>query len=154
MSAIPSEFGPVILNEAQRRHFGVLLGMLEDTLFAIERIAREDTEPARLRGVEHDLPGGFEAEMQREFAPVRARLHALADGLGLDMRLESDARRAHALLMAAIVRLEDSTSDRVRGYGAVDPSVSRVMDPVIGEMHASLTRLAARLAAPDGRREG
>lgn len=135
----------VVLTEAQRRHFAVLAMMLEETLAEMEEIARGGSPEGRLVAHEHDLPADFPDAMAPVLERVRAVLGRLVDMLSLEARPISDARRMNALLITSVVRLEDSTSRKIRGYGVVHPSVARDLDPLLGDIHRDLAQLANRL---------
>lgn len=109
MEHATTDLGKVVLNEPQRRHFAVLLGMLEETLREVERMAS----------------GGATA--------------------GLSRPSSTTCRRSLPLLITSVMRVEDSTSDKLRGYGAVHPSVARAVDPVVREIHDGLAAVAAEL---------
>jgi len=141
----------VVLNEPQRRHFAVLLAMLEDTLADVEAIAAGPAASGRLRAQEHDLPRGLDAALRPYVVQLRGELVALADRLGLVGQSHLASRRLQALLLASIVRMEDSTSDRIRGYGAVDESVKREVDPALRRMHATLERMLAAASGAEAR---
>jgi len=138
-----SQIRELVLTEGQRRHFAVLLALLEETLNEVEAIAAGRSRPGKLVRADHDLPPGFAEAMRPYGARIRERIHALADGLDLGSRPRSDARRAQALLLASVVRLEDSAADKLRAYGEVDPRVGRTIGPLIADLHAAFGSLVA-----------
>ena len=54
------------------------------------------------------------------------------------------SERIPAIILKAI-RLEDSLSSQLRGYGEVDPMVERYLDPALKEMARVLNTLASAL---------
>jgi len=142
-----SEIREVVLTEGQRRHFTVLLAVLEETLHDVEAIAAGRSRSGKLVRAEHDLPPGFAEAMRPYTARIRERIRALADGLDVESRRLSDARRTQALLLTSVVRLEDSTADKLRAYGEVDPRVARVIGPLIADLHAAFGSLLALVNA-------
>jgi hypothetical protein len=139
-----------VVNKPQWRHYAVLLAMLEETLREIERIAEGAVPPGRLSALEADLPRETADLLLRECADVRERVYRLADLLAVPSHSTSAMRRVSAALITSVVHLEDSTSDRLAGYGPVDPSVERIVDPAIRDLHDRLSSLASRVN-PAGR---
>jgi hypothetical protein len=146
-SPTASEIREVALTEGQRRHFTVLLAVLEETLHDVEAISAGRSRSGELVRAEHDLPPGFVEAMRPYTARIRERIRALADGLDVESRKLSDARRTQALLLTSVVRLEDSAADKLRAYGQVDPRVARVIGPLIADLHAAFGSLLALLNA-------
>ena len=58
-------------------------------------------------------------------------------------RVSSRRRTTTASLNAEAVRLEDSLSPQLQGYGAVDPSVPLQLDPMLVDMASELNGLVA-----------
>ena len=128
-----------LLNGPQRRHFEVLLAMLQDTLAKVERLASEAApEAGGLVVYKEDLPPGFAASIEPMVTELRRLIARLSADLGLRRRAVSRTRSIRALLTAEMVRIEDSTADKLRGYGPIDPRVSTAVDPVLRELHALL----------------
>jgi len=140
---------PLPLSDGQRRHFAVLLELLEQSLNEMEEIAAHGGSSTRLRLQSHDLPGDFAATIAPHLAAVRREAYDLWARLGVQPREASQARRLHALVMACVVRLEDSTADKLAGYGDVHDAIAPALDPVIRRMHAELSTVAALTAAAE-----
>lgn len=137
-----------LLNEHQRRHYEVLLAGLEDSLDAIEGLIAR-TGPGEAAGstrYESDLPPEFVDSIRPVLTELRARAARLARKLSLRGQSRSVARSIRAILVSEMVRLEDSTSARLRGYGAIDPRVTDVIDPDLRALHALLASIHKRLA--------
>jgi hypothetical protein len=140
-----------VLNEHQRRHFGVLLVGLDEALARIEQLAgsaHDDWGP--LTQYTDDLPPRFSSEAKPLIADLRGRILALGARLGTSARQMSRARSIRAMVTSATIRLEDSRARGLRGYGAVDPSVGEQLDPVLDDLierFRALGRLAAWEAA-------
>ena len=118
--------------------------MLEDTLMEVEHVSGPlSTSFDRLTAYENDLPPTFADAARPYLTAVRERITRLTAELGLRSRTVSRARSIRALLIAEIVRLEDSTAEKLRGYGAVNPQVARELDPVLHELRELLASLAA-----------
>ena len=62
---MPPDEPRTLLNGPQRRHFEVLLGMLQDTLSKVERLSSEGASDAGGPVVyKEDLPAGFAASIE------------------------------------------------------------------------------------------
>jgi hypothetical protein len=131
----------------------ILLARLEDLLCDIERLATGDARGAgervgRVLRVDHDdLPSGFGAAIRHHLEGLHTRISRLARGLDLPAERESRARAVGALLVSAIVGLEDSGARGLRGYGPLDPTIYTVLDPMLDEMRTELVAVAAVLGA-------
>ena len=65
--------------------------------------------------------------------------------LDLRPRKLSRARSVAATLSREAIRIEDSLSSKLRGYGAVHPSVAEHLDPALAQMAKTLSALASAL---------
>lgn len=135
----------VVVNYAQRRHFAVLIILLEESLGEIEAVAAGATNRDGLRRPAHDLPADFDHALAEAGSRIRAHVAHLSRLLDLKAETVSDARRVQAQLMANMVRIEDSTSAKILGYGEAHPSVSLIIDPLVLAIHAELRGLVIRL---------
>jgi hypothetical protein len=138
--------GPVQLNESQRRHYEVLFAKLERSLVQLEAAAREDDSRTVLTLVQTDLPRRFAAEAPAVIDEARQQLAALARALSLRPRTESRRRICRTLITSELNGLTDATSARLRGFGAVDPSIATHVDPAIEALRTTVSRLADLLA--------
>jgi hypothetical protein len=138
--------GPARLNESQRRHYEVLFARLERTLVQLEAAARADDPRTVLTVVQADLPPRFAQEAPRAIDDARHQLAALARTLSLRPRTESRRRVCRALITSELNGLTDATSTRLRGFGAVDPSIATHLDPAIEQLRATVSRIADLLA--------
>lgn len=130
--------------------------MLQETLFKVERLAAEAAPEAGGPVVfKEDLPPGFAESIEPVVTELRGLIARLSADLGLRRRAVSRARSIRALLTAEMVRIEDSTADKLRGYGPIDPRVSTTVDPVLRELHALLGSIRVRVdSAPMKRADG
>lgn len=143
--------GPSLhLNESQRRHFAVVLAKLEDTLDEVDRLARPGAKAQHrsLTLLADDLPADFASRTAAVSNTVRARIADLAAQLGLAPQPASRSRTVRALLIGETVRLQDSVSRALKGYGALDPRAPDVIDPALGELISLLGKLLRALDAP------
>lgn len=65
--------------------------------------------------------------------------------LALQHRSRSRASALRSILVAELVRLEDSTSKGLRDYGSVNPRVEHLIDPRLQTLHILLATILARL---------
>lgn len=138
---------PIILNAHQRRHFEVLFARLEDSLTHVEALLEVADAPREVLAREElDVPAEFRELSAPVIEALRVQIRELAAALELRPRHLSRARAIAATLSAEAIRLEDSLSPRLRGYGEVDPSVPRHLDPALQAMARALGALAASLA--------
>ena len=140
------------LNESQRRHFEVVLAKLEDTLDEIDRLAHAGPQGQHpsLTSLADDLPADFASRTAAVSSTVRGRIADLVAQLGLAPQRASRLRTVRALLHAETVRLQDSLTRALNGYGALDPRAPEVIDPALRELIALLgTMLRALPAQPD-----
>lgn len=144
---MPQDSTHPLLNEHQRRHFEVLLAGLEESLtFVEDLVARNDrADSTGLTRYESDLPPGLANSIRPVLTELRTRTTRLAAELALRGQTRSIARSIGAIVVGEMVRLEDSTSAQLRGYGAVDPRVTNVIEPELSALHALLATIHRRL---------
>lgn len=138
--------GPARLNDSQRRHYEVLFAKLERSLVQLAAAARDDDASTTFVRVESDLPPRFALEAPTVIDDARRQLATLAQTLSLRPRTESRRRICRALITSDLNGLTDATSTRLRGFGAVDPSVAGHLDPALEQLRATVSRLADLLA--------
>jgi len=137
---------PIILNPNQRRHFEVLFARLEDSLAKVSAVLASGDQQGRVLTVaEADVPPAFRVHAEPAIAELRRQIADLAAELSLKPRTVSTARVVSASLTAEAIRLEDSLSPQLRGYGALHPSVHQRLDPIIEGMAGELNGLVAAL---------
>ncbi|HEV2179738.1 MAG TPA: hypothetical protein VGR59_05435 [Gemmatimonadaceae bacterium] len=128
----------------------MLFAGLEESLAAIEdlitRAGRAESDG--LTRYQSDLPAGFGGAIRPVLTELRARVTRLAAELDLRGQSRSAAHSIRAILVAEMIRLEDSTSAQLRGYGTVDPRVADVIEPELRALHTLLASMQGRLATP------
>ena len=132
------------LNDNQRRHFEVLLSRLEDSLATIETLLAAPRH-RHLTQLADDVSPAFRTLAESEIPRLRQHVERLAVALGLRPNVVSLRRIIGASLTTDAVRLEDSLSSQMRGYGAVDPSLAERLDPALMHLAESLQDLSAAL---------
>jgi hypothetical protein len=124
-----------LLNHPQREHLAVLLAQMEHALDKLGALARPHASNSRLTVTEADLPRDFERRIDPIIQRIRDQIDTFVDRFGLRPGRVSRARTASALVTAELVRIEDSYSQNLRGYGPVAPDLAPVLDPMLQELH-------------------
>jgi hypothetical protein len=139
------EPGEIRLNDNQRRHYEILFARLEQSLDQIDRAIQNEPSRAQLTVPVDDLPTRFIAEAAPLIAALRAMMLDLVRSLGLRPRETSRRRTIQALITSEMNGVQDGYASRLRGYGEVDPSVARYLDPQLQRLHAGLGALSQLL---------
>ena len=142
---MPDLTSSIVLNANQRRHFEVLFARLEDSLTRIDALLGEPSRRHVLSIEEQDIPDSFRQHARPIVDGLRKQVSQFAKILDLKPRRHSRARSVAATLSSEAIRLEDSLSSQLRGYGEVDPSVAEHLDPALKEMARTLGALSAAL---------
>jgi hypothetical protein len=127
-----------VLKEPQRRHYEVVLASLQRALADIEALtdAHETDETGQLTVFDRDLPADFSGRIRFALRSARGRIAQIVQLLNITPRHRSRAAAIRAAITSAMLRLEDSHSYKMRGYGMVDGSVATHLDPLIDELIA------------------
>lgn len=78
-----------------------------------------------------DVPDTVRGAAEQELAALRSEIAAFARRFDLQPRDRSRRQALKALLVSEMLRIEDSLSSRLAGYGAVDPALRDALDPVL-----------------------
>lgn len=107
--------GKLKLGENHRRVISVLLRGIERACEEIDASLRDgDGIFYRVAG---DLAGEQQHALRKMTERVRSELRRIVAGIELDVSAHSRRRKISALLSSSIVNLEESTPDKLRGYG-------------------------------------
>jgi len=137
--------GEIRLNDNQRRHYEILFSRLEQSLEQIERAMQGEPPNARLTNTIDDLPERFTGEAGPLIAGLRGEMLEIAKSLDLRPREVSRRRTIQAMISSEMNGVKDGLASRLRGYGEVDPSVARHLDPQLHRLHTSLAELGRLL---------
>src|SRR6266536_2858495 len=118
----------VELTDDQRRHLRVFLHQVEAAVAEVVWLAERGPQDRILQVDVADLPAEFGLRIQPEVERIRRDIETLAARFGLEPDGRSRLRRAQALLVSAIVVIEDANSRALKGYGLVDAALSRELD--------------------------
>ena len=136
----------VRLTPSQRRRLVVALGRAEAALDAVRRADVTPVTSLRLSRETPDLPAPLPAQLHDLADRLEHELRALADGLGLQPLVSSRRRHLLSLCTTTAIGLRESGSRSLRGYGAVDPAVAEIVDPVLARLEAGLFLIAEELS--------
>ncbi len=149
MTSSPSEpVVPAELTEPQRRHLRVFLHQIEAAVAEVVWLTEHGPQDRILRLDLADIPAEFGLRIQPEVARIRRGLETLAARFGLEPDRRSRLRRAQALLVTAMVEIEDATSRALKAYGPVDASLPQQLDPVLEEISRALRTMTSILLTP------
>ena len=139
-----------MLNDAQRTSLGIVMRMLEEKMRAVEARLASPEEQALTFEIRNDLTPAMVQVLREKIDEVYALIRALCDRFALPPDVKPASRDALTGLMPLWVVLQESTSERLRRYGEVDPSLAHVLDPKIGALARLMVEMdaAARGDAP------
>lgn len=135
----------VRLTPSQRRRLTVALGKAEAALHAVPQ-AGASSGTLRLSVEAPDLPDGFPGPLRALANSLELEIHTLADGLGLQPLTSSRRRHLLSLCTTGAIGLYESRTRGLRGYGAVDPLMGEVVDPVLTRLENGLYQIAEALS--------
>ena len=136
-----------MLNLNQKRSLGITLGIMEDELRHLESLIRI--------GEQRNLFSHIADDLKAEEKPLlRVKIERLMDNL-LSLKASFDLRHSQKeLILSSIVKstalylvveLEDVLSDRLKGYGPVEPGLKESLDPKLREMISILNEMNAMI---------
>jgi len=112
-----------------------VLASLQRALREIEQLAKPDgEEPGELTVFERYFPPDFSGRLRHAIQSARAKVQRIIERLNILPRHRSRAAAIRAVITSAMIRLDDTHSYKMRGYGSVDPSVATELDPLIDEL--------------------
>jgi hypothetical protein len=136
-----------MLNLNQKRSLGITLGIMEDELRHLESLIRI--------GEQRNLFSHIADDLKAEEKPLlRVKIERLMDNL-LSLKASFDLRHSQKeLILSSIVKstalylvvaLEEALSDRLKGYGPVEPGLKESLDPKLREMISILNEMNAMI---------
>ena len=136
-----------ILNDSQRRHFEVFLELLQKSIGEVERLTQLPSDAAQnaLTRYDQDLPEEFVRISSSILRRLRERTERIAATLEIGPSHRSRLNTIRAILTAEVVRVDDSFSRKLSGYGSVSPMVEVQIDPQLAALRSDLTSLLASL---------
>jgi len=136
-----------MLNLNQKRSLGITLGIMEDELRHLESLIRI--------GEQRNLFSHITDDLKAEEKPLlRVKIERLMDNL-LSLKASFDLRHSQKeLILSSIVKstalylvvaLEEALSDRLKGYGPVEPGLKESLDPKLREMISIINEMNAMI---------
>ncbi len=141
---------PPELNEGQRRSLSVGLHQIAGLLAEVEGTLTAARNPSPFSRLASDISPAEAGVIRDYLAAIRRRLAAAADRHDLDIcGLELDARRSIlARTTGAWIAIEESRSRRLRGYGALDPSLAEEIDRTCDELERAVREMERFVLSP------
>lgn len=140
-----------LLNLHQRRHLAVLLSMMQESIADLEAlVAPRPHSSDNLTVYDDDVPPELALATPPVVRRLRDAIRRLADQLDIEPQHLSRRGCVRALVVTEIIRIEDSRSSRLRGYGPVAPGLAAVLDPVLSELRDAFQSIAGALGDWNG----
>ena len=127
------------LGENHRRVVSVLLRGVERACDEIEA-ALGDSDGLLYR-VSADLSTEQQQSLSKMAESVRAELARIVSQIELDVSVHSRRRRILALLSSSIVNLEESTPEKLRGYGEISAEAKAKLESEFARLLALLNEM-------------
>jgi len=131
------------LGENHGRVVSVLLRGVERTCDEIEA-ALADSD-GLLHRVSADLSTEQQQSLRSMTERVRAELARITSQIELDVSVHSQRRRILALLSSSIVNLEESTPEKLRGYGEISAEAKSRLETEFARLLAVLNEMESAL---------
>ncbi len=129
-----------LLNEKQKRSVAVTLRLFEERLTEVERLLTVQERGVLYERVAHFSPRQQE-KMRALIDEARGVIQDMAREFELERDIQNPARRIFGLLSITWESLEELHSKPLKAYGAVDPRLPEVIDPLAEK----LARLAVEI---------
>jgi len=131
------------LGENHRRVVSVLLRGVERACDEIEA-ALSDSD-GLLHRVSADLTREQQESLRQMAERARSELARITSQIELDVSVHSQRRRILALLSSSIVNLEESTPDKLRGYGEISAEAKSRLEAEFARLLALLNEMESAL---------
>ena len=131
------------LGENHRRVVSVLLRGVERACNEIEA-ALSDSDSLLYR-VSADLSVEQQQALRKMTDRVRAELARISSQIDLDVSVHSRRRRILALLSSSIVNLEESTPEKLRGYGELSAEAKTKLESEFARLLALLNEMESAI---------
>jgi hypothetical protein len=123
-----------MMNPDQKRHLAVTLCLMEKDLLREEQLLRSHGEKGTLYEIVDPLPEG----QHQKLLALIAKLRQCLAQAKCRFSLEIEQTILHRMLVGEFtmlwVRLRDTKTKKLRGYGAVDEELPHRLDPLLEEM--------------------
>jgi hypothetical protein len=139
-----------MLNDSQRVSLRIAFRLIDERMREIEAILERPEEVGVMYEVRDDLSPAMRERLPEKISAVRAILKNLRDRLALSAEITTARREAFKGLPYLWEVLEESTSKRLRRYGAVDDRLARILDPQIQSLETLIIELEHILNGTQG----
>ncbi|MCX7919229.1 MAG: hypothetical protein N3A72_06410 [bacterium] len=119
------------LNENQKRSVRVTLLLLEKSLDEIDRLLREKGHVGILYRIHQTIPEEQSKIIGKAVRQIREEIKMVKDTFHLEVAQEDIRNKLRGILGIDWENLEDIKSDKLRGYGKVEPILRNTLDPHI-----------------------
>jgi GTP-binding protein EngB required for normal cell division len=142
-----------MLNQNHKRFVVAAFGQVDERLRAAERIARG--EFSSFEDIVADLTPEETALLLALAAQLRERLLAAMDSLNVARPEPKISARwsAHTALEFGEIDLLETSVDRLRGYGALEPEAAAELGSIVGDLRGLLARGRRNLMPAGSRRD-
>jgi len=125
-----------MLNLNQKRSLGITLGIMEDELRHLESLIRIGEQRNLFSHIADDLKAEEKPLLQAKIEGLMDDLLSLKEVFDLRHSQKDLSLRAMVKAMAVYIQveLENVMSNRLKGYGEVNPGLKETLDPKLGEM--------------------
>jgi hypothetical protein len=131
-----SKDGQSMLNLYQKRSLGITLGIVEDELRRLQSLIHIGEQRNLFSQITDDLKAEEKPLLQAKIEGLMDDLLSLKEVFDLRHSQKDLSLRAMVKAMAVYIQveLENVMSNRLKGYGEVNPGLKETLDPKLGEM--------------------
>jgi hypothetical protein len=137
-----------LLEEPQRTHLEVRLRVLEERLDAAQWDIERSGRAGIFRAILFDLTADERRAVLDGMAALRRLLRVFADRFELGCETRSLRRALVARFAILSTEAYDLRSEKLRGYGPLNPRLAAFLDPLVEELCHDLDRLRDVLGGP------
>jgi len=125
-----------MLNLYQKRSLGITLGIVEDELRRLQSLIHIGEQRNLFSQITDDLKAEEKPLLQAKIEGLMDDLLSLKEVFDLRHSQKDLSLRAMVKAMAVYIQveLENVMSNRLKGYGEVNPGLKETLDPKLGEM--------------------
>ncbi len=142
---------PIPLTPGQASALRASLYLLEQDLEEMERLLLQPERKGLLYTRHNDLSDSLRKELLGQVAHMKQQISSLVNTLGLQPEDQSCRRHLLSILSVRWSDLEDTRPHRLRGYGALSPELSDLLEEKITGLIQILCRMMGQLNSPPSR---
>lgn len=137
-----------MLNEFQQRSLCIALRLVDQHMRKVEAILERPQEIGVMYEIQNDLTPAMLGQLPEKIVAVRAVLQDLRDRFDLSLEIILASREGFKSLPILWEILMESSSARLRRYGAVDDRVGPMLDPDLKKLEKLLMEMEEILFVP------